>query len=347
MMVQFQTWFGRAAYLMYGIQLLPLTPVSELRDDLEWSKQIYPEFAQSCEGDVGCTESGWSVLQIAMLATVGHPTLALERVLNLAKEQFDDAAGNGHSKSNTIWFVATRPEVDHPIHLQEDDTQTVNEHHGSSVDSDNKLTDCHRPDSCSDFVLDTIAGLYSCRQRIQWLMTYMGKTQEAACSRVAGVENPVECGLCNPNGTVIDVAKKEHDQQLECPPCSEEECASDLNRCPRYQRTFVCTEGANRGGCSGSLWSVESDQCSTCCELTSCPRNDAIQAVHGTEDFKETADCPVCTPEMCHKKVNQCPLHGAPFLCYEGPSLGGCSPRPWQVTKQGQCTKCCRLNCGN
>ena len=36
MMAQFQTWFGNAPYLAYGIQLLPLTPVSERRDNEQW-----------------------------------------------------------------------------------------------------------------------------------------------------------------------------------------------------------------------------------------------------------------------------------------------------------------------
>ena len=41
-MAQFGTWFGAAAYLPIGIQLLPLTPISEDRDDdLDWINLIY------------------------------------------------------------------------------------------------------------------------------------------------------------------------------------------------------------------------------------------------------------------------------------------------------------------
>jgi hypothetical protein len=35
-MAQFQTWFGSAEYLPTGIQLIPLTSVSEERDSIEW-----------------------------------------------------------------------------------------------------------------------------------------------------------------------------------------------------------------------------------------------------------------------------------------------------------------------
>jgi len=35
-MVQFQTWFGNSPFLACGIQLLPLTPVSERRDNEQW-----------------------------------------------------------------------------------------------------------------------------------------------------------------------------------------------------------------------------------------------------------------------------------------------------------------------
>ena len=35
MMAQFQTWFGADAFLAYGIQLMPLTPISEQRDEGE------------------------------------------------------------------------------------------------------------------------------------------------------------------------------------------------------------------------------------------------------------------------------------------------------------------------
>jgi len=58
-MAQFQTWFGNAAFLAYGIQLLPLTPVSELRDNVTWAKELYNDLAKSCEGNTICFDQGW------------------------------------------------------------------------------------------------------------------------------------------------------------------------------------------------------------------------------------------------------------------------------------------------
>jgi hypothetical protein len=345
MMAQFQTWFGKAPYLMYGIQQLPVTPVSEHRDDLDWAMEVYPEFAESCEGSTDCTDSGWSVLQVSMLATVGHPMLALDQALAMPVGNFDGAAGDGHSLSNTIWYIATRPDVAHPLRLSSDEEQNSGASHESpSTASDYVLTDCNQPESCTDFVLDTVAGLYTCRQRMQWLIKQRGKTQLEACATVAGLEQPVECGLCNPSGT--NASTHAGPSMIHtCPPCTDEQCASDLNRCPRYQKTFVCTQGKNSGGCAGQPWDLSTSQCSNCCELTTCPPQDALHppALDSDDLVDESDACPVCQPEVSKSRVNQCPKSGAaPFLCYDGVSVGGCSTRPW-IIETRICRKCCRV----
>lgn len=94
-MAQCQTWFGSAPYLAYGIQLLPLTPVAEHRDTISWAKGMYHIFAESCSGDPGCEVNGWSILQLAMLARVGHQQLAAELTQKLPSEVFDSAGGDG------------------------------------------------------------------------------------------------------------------------------------------------------------------------------------------------------------------------------------------------------------
>ena len=58
-MSQFQTWFGNSPFLVYGIQLLPLTPISEVRDNVQWVKQFYHDFAESCEENDVCFNQGW------------------------------------------------------------------------------------------------------------------------------------------------------------------------------------------------------------------------------------------------------------------------------------------------
>jgi hypothetical protein len=184
-MIQFGTWFGNDPYLIYGIQLLPLTPISEERDDLEWAMEMYDPLAESCTS--GCVSDGWSVNVLAILATVGHKDLAVERTRELASRVFKNPGGNGHSRSNTLWYISTRPDVDEAHPLQ------------GSYPEVSKLT-CFRPFSCKDDVLDSSAGEYPCGDRIHWLMNNQGKSEWDACIQIAVTEFPAECGRCNPMG---------------------------------------------------------------------------------------------------------------------------------------------------
>jgi hypothetical protein len=55
--------------------------------------------------------------------------------------------------------------------------------------------------ACTDDVLNTMAGGYTCGARIAWLQSAQGgrKSEVDACKQVAGTEFPQYCGLCNPN----------------------------------------------------------------------------------------------------------------------------------------------------
>jgi hypothetical protein len=261
-MVQFGTWFGDAPYLVYGIQLLPLTPISEERDDFEWLAEIYTPYSQACDRDTACIETGWSIMVLAALATIGHKDTAFEKALSIPQDVYETAGGNGHSTSNTLWYIATRPKVSNPIPLEDDSGS------GGPVPTF-RLTDCAAPDSCTDEVLDREAGEYSCRDRMNWLIESKGKSQLGACEQVGGVEFPEVCGPCNP--TTSDGEAAEDQVQISvCPPCSKEECASDLNQCPMYDHTYVCTGGASYGGCSSEPWDVGGNPCNSCCEITNC-----------------------------------------------------------------------------
>jgi len=53
--------------------------------------------------------------------------------------------------------------------------------------------------TCTYNVLDQMAGGYSCRDRIEWVMANMGETETQACQRVS-LEFPEICGQgCSPN----------------------------------------------------------------------------------------------------------------------------------------------------
>lgn len=109
MMAQEQTWFGNEPYKSYGIQLLPTTVASEQRDNPEWIKNMLPLYNSSCSNDSKCESEGWSVLTYLCAAEVGLWGYAWRELLNLDPSVFESAGGNGHSLSNSLWYVSTRP----------------------------------------------------------------------------------------------------------------------------------------------------------------------------------------------------------------------------------------------
>jgi hypothetical protein len=179
---------GNNPYYIYGIQLLPLTPISELRDNVEWSKEMFGPFSKSC--DTTCTTSGWSVGVLAILATIGQKEIALEQAQQLSLSVFDTPGGGGHSKSNTLWYIATRPTITDPYSLDDNGSPQIN--------FGEDLT-CFQPTTCTDSVLGTMANGYTCRDRMIWLMGATGLSQRGACTAVAVTEYPAQCGGCNPN----------------------------------------------------------------------------------------------------------------------------------------------------
>lgn len=243
--------------------------------------------------------------------------------------------------TNTIWYMATRPKTN-PIELPEE------KKHESTEEQNVKLIDCGIPDMCTEEVLNRNAKGSTCRTRIAWLMSAMGYTEQHACHKVAGGEFPNTCGPCDPgeDAAVDDHAETEGSQ---CPPCSKEECLSDLNRCPRYETTFVCTKGQNIGGCSTTPWDIASGQCTSCCEVSACRDYENFESngepdaqVDKHEENRGPSDCIRCDKEVCTSKLNLCPVHSAPYLCVKGKNKGGCSPWRWDVGN-GECETCCDL----
>lgn len=90
---------------------MPLTAASEQRDSPEWVREMLPFFNASCATDIKCESDGWSVLVYAMQATIGDWQAAWKKVMQLDPSVFEAAGGNGHSLSNTLWYIATRPDV--------------------------------------------------------------------------------------------------------------------------------------------------------------------------------------------------------------------------------------------
>lgn len=142
-----------------------------------------------------------------MLAAVGHRDLAAQKADALPSVVFESAGGNGHSLTNTLWYIATRPDVDEPLrleHLKTTSKQKENEEptggeHANVPQPKPKHITCECEETCTKGSLDTKAGDYSCRQRIEWLVSAFGKSEIAACKQVGGAEWPNDCGSCDPD----------------------------------------------------------------------------------------------------------------------------------------------------
>lgn len=112
-MASFQTWFSPEPVVSYGIQLLPLTPVAEIRDDPAWAADLYPVYDKACQsaGDF-CIDNGWSIIQAGLCATAGKREEALEQAMAVPTKVYASDGGVGNSLTNTIWYVSTRKPVE-------------------------------------------------------------------------------------------------------------------------------------------------------------------------------------------------------------------------------------------
>jgi Glycosyl hydrolase family 81 C-terminal domain len=114
-MASFQTWFSGGDMASIGIQLLPFTPVSEARDDPDWAADVYPAYYASCESEKKfCVNDGWSVMLSGLEATIGQREKAMKDALAVPDSVFSSDGGCGHSRSNMLWYIATRPDVKTP-----------------------------------------------------------------------------------------------------------------------------------------------------------------------------------------------------------------------------------------
>jgi endo-1,3(4)-beta-glucanase len=101
-------WFGVQPYYVHGIQMLPVTPISEQLLESEWLDEETAVYQAAC--DPTCVKQGWSVpLQLAK--AVSEPAAALSALKRLPADVFANAnaGGNGNSRTAAYYWVATRP----------------------------------------------------------------------------------------------------------------------------------------------------------------------------------------------------------------------------------------------
>jgi endo-1,3(4)-beta-glucanase len=94
----FGTFFGANPEYVYGIQMLPFTPVSEELLSPAWVADAWSEMQAAA---AGADESWRGLLHMAHAAA--DPAAAWTEVTSLGS--WDD----GNSQTNTLWWVASRP----------------------------------------------------------------------------------------------------------------------------------------------------------------------------------------------------------------------------------------------
>ena len=72
-------------------------------------------------------------------------------------------------------------------------------------DATGEVTDCCCPMTCTESIMEKSVGMFSCKKRIQWVMTTYALTLRDACVRVAQVEYPQVCGSCDPDKCPVKV----------------------------------------------------------------------------------------------------------------------------------------------
>jgi endo-1,3(4)-beta-glucanase len=101
----FGTWFsdgtGGDAFKVYGIQMLPFTPVSEALISPAWVTDAWPMMQPAAEAATGVW-AGWKGLLYMVRATTDREA-AWTTVTSMT------AVEDGNSRTNTLWWVATRP----------------------------------------------------------------------------------------------------------------------------------------------------------------------------------------------------------------------------------------------
>ncbi|XP_049850815.1 uncharacterized protein LOC126323934 [Schistocerca gregaria] len=99
--VDYTTWFGNQVEYIHEIQQIPFTPISEELLGKEWIEVEYPDVASGLTREDPPIQEGWKGF-IYMTQSI----IDKEGAWNNAKGL--TAYDNGNSKSNTLYFIATR-----------------------------------------------------------------------------------------------------------------------------------------------------------------------------------------------------------------------------------------------
>ena len=281
--------------------------------------------------------AGRSILQYGVLAEVGHPEHAMELALDVPDHVFESAGGNGHSLSNTLWYVSSRP-----------DTTAI-------PLSREKVFDCGCPDTCTKEVQETLTDAlgYTCKSRMKWLIDSMGTAEEDACAQIAGEEFPEECGGCNPSLCSSSLPSPSSSTNTSALTTSGSDVSSSLSTeneeavpvcgCKNTCNDAILNLDADGYSCGarikwlmGAMDMNETEACAQVggiefadicggCDPDRCENVANLPTIDSTlkEDVHEDdGACSSCSSDICESSLNRCPIYTAPYLCYLGPNRG-------------------------
>jgi endo-1,3(4)-beta-glucanase len=97
----FHTYVGPEAFKVYGIQMLPYTPATEALLSPTWVGDAWPLMQPAADSTSGVW-AGWKALLYMAHATTGREAAWTEVFPLTAVEE-------GNSRTNTLWWVASRP----------------------------------------------------------------------------------------------------------------------------------------------------------------------------------------------------------------------------------------------
>jgi len=97
--VDYATWFGSAAQFIHCIQMLPFTPISEELLPASWIQEEYPVLSGALTANIDDGWRGFVHMALAIIDKAGAWDL-----INTLK-----AYDGGNSKTNALWWAATRP----------------------------------------------------------------------------------------------------------------------------------------------------------------------------------------------------------------------------------------------
>ena len=161
------------------------------------------------------------------------------------------------------------------------------------------------PCGCSECkaVWNTLAGQFSCGDRIEWLKSSQGLSEEDACVHVAELEFPYTCGACNPNGCTP--------MRCGCNDCTERVWENDADGFTCGDRiTWVQNSGlSERDACNLVAHSQFPTNCLGCSPETcgqnaptspptAAPTNQPTHAPTNAPTVKTFCNCQTCTEDV-------------------------------------------------